>query len=76
MDVNRARGATMVAPRASSRRSLYVGTSVLMGLIAVVGFWPSYFGPLMRGPLAHAPRFVVNTDHWTAIVNWVIARAT
>jgi hypothetical protein len=51
-DVNRAWGATKVAPDAFSRRPLYVGTRVLMGLIAVVGFWPTYVGPLMRGTLA------------------------
>ena len=47
--VTRARGAMAAAPRAIVRRPFYIATSVLMGLMAVVGFWPTYFGPLVRG---------------------------
>src|SRR5262245_448039 len=28
---------------------IYIGLSVLIALIAVVGFWPKYFGPLLGG---------------------------
>jgi hypothetical protein len=63
-----ARCATMVAPRAISHRPLYVGTSVLMGLIAVVGFWPTYFGPLMRGTLAQPLLIHVHT---AVFVGWL-----
>jgi hypothetical protein len=34
------------------RRRLYVALSALMALIAVVGFWPTYYGPLVRATLA------------------------
>lgn len=37
------------------RRRLYVTLSALMALIAVVGFWPTYYGPLVRLTLAHPP---------------------
>lgn len=35
------------APR--SRGKFYVAISVVMLLMIIVGFWPSYFGPLLRG---------------------------
>jgi hypothetical protein len=39
-------------PSALQRRPFYIGASLLMGLIAVVGFWPTYFGPLVTGTIA------------------------
>jgi hypothetical protein len=33
-------------------RAFYVALSLCMALIAVVGFWPTYFGPLVWGTLA------------------------
>jgi hypothetical protein len=35
--------------RALVRRPLYVVLSVLIGAIAILGFWATYFGPLVRG---------------------------
>lgn len=35
-----------------NRRRLYVALSALMALLAVVGFWPTYYGPLVRLTLA------------------------
>jgi hypothetical protein len=42
---------TAAAPVGPLRRPLYMGVSVLMAVIAVVGFWPKYFGPLVFGTL-------------------------
>ncbi len=36
-------------PRPTARRRLYVGLAVLSVAIALVGFWPTYFGPLVAG---------------------------
>ena len=36
-------------PRAAARRRLYVGLALLAIAIAAVGFWPTYFGPLVAG---------------------------
>jgi hypothetical protein len=49
-------GASVLKPavparNAVARRPFYIGISLVMGLIAVVGFWPTYFGPLVRGAL-------------------------
>jgi hypothetical protein len=40
-----------------SKRTFYVGLSVFMVLLVAAGFWPSYYGPLVRGA-AHAPAFL------------------
>jgi hypothetical protein len=36
-------------PRTTSPRRLYVGLALLAITLALVGFWPSYFGPLFAG---------------------------
>jgi hypothetical protein len=36
-------------PRTAARRGLYVGLALLAIAIAAVGFWPTYFGPLLAG---------------------------
>ena len=44
--------ATVTVPvRVAPRRVVYIGLSAVMGLMAVVGFWPTYFGPLVLGTL-------------------------
>ena len=43
---------TVTAPVALPRRAFYVGLSLFMALIAVAGFWATYFGPLVMGRLA------------------------
>jgi len=30
----------------STRRKFYIALAVLMTLLVIVGFWPSYYGPL------------------------------
>ena len=66
--VTRARGAMGAAPRAIARRPLYIATSAVMGLIAVVGFWPTYFGPLVRGTLSQPLLIHVHT---VVFVGWL-----
>ena len=39
-------------PLAVARR-FYMGISLLIALMAVVGFWPTYLGPLLVGPIRH-----------------------
>ena len=62
------RGATRAAPRAIVRRPFYIGTSVLMGFIAVVGFWSTYFGPLVRGTSQPSLIHV----HTVVFVGWLV----
>ena len=63
-----ARGATTVTPHTVYRRPFYIGTSVLMAVIAVVGFWPTYFGPLVRGTLSKP---VLIHVHAAVFVGWL-----
>ena len=51
-----------------NRRMFYVVTSAVMAVIALVGFWPSYFGPLAR--LA-AERSIVIHFHAAVYVGWL-----
>jgi hypothetical protein len=54
-----------VAPR----RVLYIGLSVLMAFIAVVGFWPLYFGPLVFGRLVQPLLIHI---HATVFTGWLV----
>jgi hypothetical protein len=56
-----ARGATTRAPRALSHRPFYVAVTALMALIVGVGFWPTYFGPFVRGTLSQPLLIQVHT---------------
>jgi hypothetical protein len=47
------------------RRPLYIALSALMALIAVVGFWPTYYGPLVRLTLAQPPLIHVHAIVFT-----------
>jgi hypothetical protein len=62
---------TMQAPRTLvlPRRSFYIGASLLMGLIAVVGFWPTYFGPLVKGTIAQPLLIHI---HATVFTGWLV----
>jgi hypothetical protein len=51
------------------RRPFYIGVSLLMGLIAVVGFWPTYFGPLVLGTIAQP---LLIHLHATVFVGWLV----
>ena len=52
-----------------TRRTLYMGLGGLMALIAVVGFWPRYFGPLVSGSLDQ-PRLI--HIHATVFTGWLV----
>ena len=54
-----------VAPR----RVLYMGLSALMALIAIVGFWPLYFGPLVFGTLVQPLLIHI---HATVFTGWLV----
>ena len=41
-------GAGSAAP-SRLRRKFYVAMSILFVILIFVGFWPSYYGPLMQG---------------------------
>jgi hypothetical protein len=47
------------------RRPLYMGLSALMALIAAVGFWPTYYGPLVRLTLTQPPLIHVHAIVFT-----------
>jgi hypothetical protein len=51
------------------RRKFYVGMSVLMLLLIIVGFWPSYYGPLLRGA-AQAP-WILHL-HGAIYIGWML----
>ena len=54
---------------ALQRRRFYVGASLLMGLIAVGGFWPTYFGPLVTGTIAQPLLIHI---HATVFTGWLV----
>jgi hypothetical protein len=60
---------TSSSPAALQRRPFYIGASLLMGLIAVVGFWPTYFGPLVTGTIAQPLLIHV---HATVFTGWLV----
>ena len=63
---------TTLPPPATSalrRRPFFIGASLLMALIAVVGFWPTYFGPLVTGRIAQPLLIHV---HATVFTGWLV----
>ena len=59
---------TVAAPVAHPRRVAYMALSFLMALIAIVGFWPLYFGPLVFGTLVQP---VLIHIHATVFTGWL-----
>jgi hypothetical protein len=56
-------------PRGIGRRPFYIGLTVLMALIAVVGFWPTYFGPLLIGTIRQP---LLIHLHATVFTGWLV----
>jgi hypothetical protein len=42
-------GRTQRRPKGGARQRLYVAAALMTTALAVVGFWPTYFGPLLSG---------------------------
>jgi len=55
-------------PRRAVPRRLYVGLALLTAAIAVVGFWPTYFGPLVAGTVDKVP---IIHFHAAVYVGWL-----
>ena len=55
-------------PRTTAPRRLYVGLALLAVAIAAVGFWPTYFGPLVAGAADKTP--IVHL-HAAVYVGWL-----
>lgn len=50
------------------RRSVYIGLTLLITFLGILGFWPTYFGPLLAGSVS-AP-FIIHF-HATVFVGWL-----
>src|SRR5215207_3087326 len=61
-------GTPGVAVRHRGRPRFYTALSTFMIGIVVVGFWPSYFGPMVRGQMA---RPAVIQAHGLVFVGWM-----
>ena len=55
--------------RQSVRRKFYVALAAYLFVMIVVGFWPSYYGPLVRGA-AKAP--VILHVHGVIFIGWML----
>ncbi len=62
------KGAATPAARGGMRRKFYVVLAVLMLLLIIVGFWPSYYGPLIQGA-AEAPLLL--HVHGVIYIGWM-----
>jgi len=51
-------------------RRLYLALTVGQAITIFVGFWPGYFGPLLRGDVA--PRAIVIHAHAAVFVLWLV----
>lgn len=51
------------------RRKLYINLSLLSALIVFVGFWPSYFGPLLAGSAEHP---LIIHFHAAVFTGWLL----
>jgi hypothetical protein len=64
------RGAIRVMGRPiTAVNRLYIGLSLLVAAIALTGFWPTYFGPLVRGIVEKPPVIHV---HAAVYSGWVL----
>lgn len=66
--------AARVLPRTISPRRVYVAISVLVVAIAFVGFWPSYFGPLLAAGAVGQPAII--HFHAAIYVGWLLIFVT
>lgn len=59
----------VVRPQIAPQRRVYIPVAVLAILIAIVGFWPSYFGPLLAGKTDVVP--IIHL-HAGVSVGWIV----
>jgi len=59
---------TASIPRATAPRRPYVALAALTALIAIVGFWPTYFGPLVAGTV---DKTAIIHVHAAVYVGWL-----
>src|SRR5580765_5071734 len=62
------RARTAEPKRRTAHPRFYVGLALFMAAIVVLGFWPSYFGPMLRGNVA---RPLVIQLHGLVFVGWM-----
>ena len=68
---------TIRLPAAAGHR-FYIGIALLAALIAAMGFWPTYFGPLLAGTAEHPPVIHVHAaifSGWIALFGAQVALA-
>lgn len=63
------------APDASKRPAVWLGLAAVMAAIAVAGFWPSYWGPLVSGTLDIHPLLHVHGIVFTAWMALLVTQA-
>ena len=54
----------------AATRSFYIGVALGAVIIAFVGFWPTYFGPLLAGTLMNTPTLI--HVHAAIFVGWLL----
>jgi hypothetical protein len=67
------RSGSLSSRSVSRPRWFYVGISLFMVALVLAGFWPSYFGPLLRGVTARPPVIQI---HGIVFVGWMVLLVT
>ena len=57
------------SPRVRTKTTFYVGLSLFMAALVVIGFWPSYYGQVLRG--AGARPLVIHI-HGAVFTGWMV----
>jgi hypothetical protein len=57
------------SPRVRTKTTFYVGLSLFMAALVVIGFWPSYYGQVLRG--AAAKPLVIHL-HGAVFTGWMV----
>ena len=60
---------------AAGKRRVYVGVGLLFALMALVGFWPTYFGPISQGTVDRPPLVHVHAIVYMGWLGLFIAQA-
>ncbi len=68
MSLDKGPSTTSIPIGAPGKRPIYVGIGLLLTLMALVGFWPTYFGPLVQGTVDRPPLVHV---HAVVYMGWL-----